>query len=211
MKTIELLKQTEVPPLVEIYADRLSITSYGGLLSGLSLEECLSGRSMPRNRELMRVFRDMELVEHLGSGMRRILNAYDSSIVHISEHFFELRFPMAPDALALIPEGTGAESGAELGQSREQATGQVTPEVARLLRILNGEMSRSELMDILALKDEKHFREAYQQAGIALGLIEMTIPGKPNSRLQKYRLTKAGRSLLEAVAGNQEAVGGVAQ
>jgi predicted HTH transcriptional regulator len=26
---------------------------------------------MPRSRELMRVFRDMELAEHIGSGMRR--------------------------------------------------------------------------------------------------------------------------------------------
>lgn len=50
----------EVPPVVEIYADRISITSYGGLVSGLSLAECMAGRSMPRNRELMRVFRDLD-------------------------------------------------------------------------------------------------------------------------------------------------------
>jgi len=32
---------------------------------------------MPRNRELMLVFRNMELVEQIGSGMSRILNAYE--------------------------------------------------------------------------------------------------------------------------------------
>jgi ATP-dependent DNA helicase RecG len=32
----------------------------------------------------------------------------------------------------------------------------------------------------------------------ALGLIEMTMPEKPNSRLQKYRLTNKGHSLLES-------------
>ena len=55
----------EVAPVIEIYSDRLSITSYGGLIEGLSVEEFFSGRSMPRNRELMRIFRDLNLVEHL--------------------------------------------------------------------------------------------------------------------------------------------------
>lgn len=48
----------------------------------------------------------------------------------------------------------------------------------------------------LGLKDEKHFREPYQQAGIALGMIEMMIPGKLRSKNQKYRITGKGRDLL---------------
>ncbi|MBN2681924.1 MAG: putative DNA binding domain-containing protein [Bacteroidales bacterium] len=83
----------EVPPVVEIYSDRLTITSYGGLIEGLSEEDFFNGRSMPRNREIMRVFRDMELVEHLGSGMGRILKAYDRSIFKISDNFLEIAFP----------------------------------------------------------------------------------------------------------------------
>ncbi len=82
----------EVTPVVEIYADRLTITSYGGLVPGLSKEEFFAGRSMIRNRELMRVYRDMELVEQLGSGMRRILDAYPEDIFHFSENFLEICF-----------------------------------------------------------------------------------------------------------------------
>ncbi len=41
----------------------------------------------------------------------------------------------------------------------------------------------------LGLNDEKHFREHYQQRAVKAGLIELTIPEKPTSRLQKYRLT----------------------
>ncbi len=83
----------EITPVVELYSDRLTITSYGGLVNGLSMEEFFRGRSMPRNRELMRVFRDLELVEHLGSGVHRILKAYDKNIFLISENFFEIAFP----------------------------------------------------------------------------------------------------------------------
>ena len=57
--------------------------------------------------------------------------------------------------------------------------GKVTPEVKRLLAVMNGEMTRGEIQERLELKDEKHFRENYQQVGVKLGLIEITIPDKP--------------------------------
>jgi len=62
-----------------------------------------------------------------------------------------------------------------------------------------GEMTRTELMKALELNDEKHFRQNYQQASIAQGLVVMTIPDKPNSRLQKYRLTDKGRAFLDTL------------
>ena len=59
-------------------------------------------------------------------------------------------------------------------------------------------MTRGEIQERLGLKDEKHFRENYQQVGVKLGLIEMTIPGKPRSSLQKYRLTPKGKAVIDA-------------
>ena len=41
----------------------------------------------------MRVFKDLGFVEQLGSGMSRILKAYDKSIFQISEHFIKAVFP----------------------------------------------------------------------------------------------------------------------
>ena len=77
-----------------------------------------------------------------------------------------------------------------------EVTPEVAPEVKRLLTVLQGEMGRVELMVALGLKDEKHFREHYQQTAINQGLIEMTIPRKPRSRLQKYRITNLGKKML---------------
>ncbi len=83
----------ETPPVVEIFSDRLTITSYGGLPQGLSRENFFRCRSMPRNRELMRVFKDVGLVEHLGSGMGRILQIYDRSVFNFEDDFLIVTFP----------------------------------------------------------------------------------------------------------------------
>lgn len=78
-----------------------------------------------------------------------------------------------------------------------QVTPQVTPQVGQLLRSIQGEMSREELQGALGLQDRKSFRDRYLKPALVEGLIEMTIPGKPNSRLQKYRLTDNGRQWLQ--------------
>ena len=51
-------------------------------------------------------------------------------------------------------------------------------------------MNILEMMELLRLKDKRNFKMNYLQPAIALGLVAMTIPDKPNSRLQRYRLVK---------------------
>ena len=56
-------------------------------------------------------------------------------------------------------------------------------------------MTRKELQDALNLKNSEHFRKHYLLPALESGIIEMTIPDKPTSRMQKYRLTKKGQIL----------------
>lgn len=95
---------TEYPPIFEVFSDRIAITSYGGLIPEQSKDEFFSCCSMPRNRELMRVFRDVELVEQLGSGMTRILRAYDQSVFDIRDRFIRVTLPFSKEALMLDEE-----------------------------------------------------------------------------------------------------------
>jgi len=60
--------------------------------------------------------------------------------------------------------------------------------------LIQGEQSRSELMAAVALKHRNSFIKNYLKPALESGLIEMTIPDKPVSRLQKYRLTERGKS-----------------
>lgn len=84
----------EILPVFEIFSDGIMMTSYGGLIPGQSIDDFFSCSSMPRNRELMRVFKDVGLVEQLGSGMSRILKAYPKDIFEVSEHFIKVVFPI---------------------------------------------------------------------------------------------------------------------
>ena len=77
-------------PVFELFSDRLEITSYGGLIDGMTKEELISGISRPRNREIMRIYKDMELVEQLGSGMNRMLKSYKPDIFKVTPNFFHV-------------------------------------------------------------------------------------------------------------------------
>ena len=59
-------------------------------------------------------------------------------------------------------------------------------------------MSRQELQAMLKLSNREHFRKEYLVPALDAELIERTIPDKPQSRLQKYRLTEKGRKTLSA-------------
>jgi hypothetical protein len=49
----------------------------------------------------------------------------------------------------------------------------------------------------LGLADREHFSKEYLQPAITSGLVAMTIPDKPRSSKQRYRLTALGRTVLE--------------
>lgn len=83
------------------------------------------------------------------------------------------------------------------GQSTPQATPHVAPQVLAMLVRVSGEMTRQELMESLGLKDRKHFSDAYQQPALNGGMLEMTIPDKPQSSKQRYRLTEFGHAIVK--------------
>lgn len=83
----------EVPPKFEIFSDRIEITSAGRLPEGMEKEDFFGGVSNPRNKELMRVFRDVEMVEALGSGMPRVLEKYGRECFEFLPNFIRIVIP----------------------------------------------------------------------------------------------------------------------
>jgi predicted HTH transcriptional regulator len=179
---------------------RIEITSAGSLPDMLSKEEFFEGFSMPRNQEMMRIFKDLDLVEHLGSGIPRILEAYSTDCFRFTENFLRMTFPNAWDLSEEedneMSEGVESNATPEvIDHATPEVTNHVTDHVENLILILNGSMSRTELMERLGLRHNQTFRENYLHPALINNLIEMTLPDKPKSIKQKYRLTPKGKAL----------------
>ena len=58
-------------------------------------------------------------------------------------------------------------------------------------------MTRIELQKTLKMSNKAHFLTEYLRPALEADLIEMTIPDKPQSSKQKYRLTELGREAAE--------------
>ena len=92
------------------------------------------------------------------------------------------------------------------GEVTPQVAGEVSGEVCKLLNILEKEpLGRVAMQSVLKLQSQANFRDRYLVPALETGLIERTIPDKPNSRLQKYRLTNKGRNLITKDAERSEA------
>ena len=83
----------EYSPKFEMFSDKLVISSNGGIQENTSKEEFLQGFSLPKNKELMKVFRDLDLVEQMGTGIIRILESYDKSSFEFFPNFIRVTFP----------------------------------------------------------------------------------------------------------------------
>ncbi|MGD9706959.1 MAG: ATP-binding protein, partial [Candidatus Delongbacteria bacterium] len=84
-------------PLIEIFSDKISVTSFGKLPGQLNENSFYSGFPVPRNRELVRVFKDLGYTGELGSGIDMILESYDSSIFKINDNSLEVVLPFAEE------------------------------------------------------------------------------------------------------------------
>ncbi len=165
-----------------VFTDRVEIISPGHLPDCLTAEQNRTGVSSRRNKVLAEHAANILPYRGMGTGVPRALGAWPR--------------------IDLVDEREANQFRAVVWRvATPQVTGQVTPQVApqvasevlSLLEVMEGDMKRTDIQMALGLKDREHFRAAYLVPAVAGGLIEMTVPDKPNSRLQRYRLTPAGR------------------
>lgn len=102
---VHTLWEREYPPKFEIFSDHIAISSTGGLPLNVSKDDFLRGFSAPTHPELMRVFKDLDLVEQLGTGIIRILKSYSKDVYEFSDNFIRVNFKFkSSESLSNIPK-----------------------------------------------------------------------------------------------------------
>ena len=172
---------------IAIFDDRIEIRSTGRLPSGITVD-MLSGPHLSklRNPLIANTFHRTGAVEIWGRGTNRVIDECKRYGIQTPE-FQEI----SGSTVVTFRAAIGATPQVTL-----QVTPQVTPQVVALLEAARQPRSREELQQAVSLKDWMHFQRAYLEPLLATGWLEMTIPDKPRSRLQRYRLTTAGLAAL---------------
>jgi len=175
---------------VMLFRNRLEVWNPGQLPYHLSIEKLKQPHaSFPANHLLAEPMYLAGYIERMGTGIPDMIKACINAGLKEPELIQQETFSAI---LWRKAEITPQVSGEVAGEPTEQATEQATEQVKRLILVLQKEMSRQDLMQILQLKHNQSFRENYLYPAIVVNMIEMTIPDNPNDPNQKYHLTEKG-------------------
>ncbi|MDF1615675.1 ATP-binding protein [Desulfurivibrio dismutans] len=180
--------------VIKIFDDRIVFTNPGKLYGKLRIEDLQRNDyvSSIRNRLLAEAFFLMGDIERYGTGFVRIreaLSLYPEIEFKVEEigDFFKAELRQIGSVTPPITPHVAPH-----------LTPHVTPHVEKLLLLCDKPAGREELQVDLGIKDRKYFYETYLRPALKTGLLALTIPEKPRSKLQKYQLTEAGRQWLIA-------------
>lgn len=103
---------------ISIYTDRIEFTSIGGLVSGITLKDVTMGISVCRNAKLANVFYRLELIEAYGTGILKIMDAYEGTRlipqIETSDNAFKIILPnLNAKTEQAEPENVGSGNSAE--------------------------------------------------------------------------------------------------
>ncbi|MBI5059903.1 DUF4062 domain-containing protein [candidate division KSB1 bacterium] len=177
---------------VILYADRLEISNPGRLPPTLTVADLRRPhRSLPANPLLADPLYHAGYIEKLGTGIPDMIQRCKVAGVSEPEFIVYNGFTTTIRRTVVAPQVTPQDT---LQVTPQQAP-QVAEEVKRLVLSLQGEMERVKIQEELNLSDRQNFRTLYLLPALEQDYVEMTIPDRPHSKSQKYRLTAKGRAL----------------
>ena len=176
---------------IAVFDDRIEIHSIGGFPTGIRAELLSQEhRSIPRNPLIAGAFHRTGAIEVWGRGTNRVIEAcraYGIAEPRFSEDSGAVTVTFRAEVVAGAPGRD--QAGTKLGLSRDQV---------QVLELTEEPRALPELMAPSGRTNRTKFRDQVLAPLLDAGLVEMTVPDKPRSPKQQYRMTEAGRVALAA-------------
>lgn len=137
----------------------------------------------PKNPTIARLFKEIGLVDELGSGIR---NTYKYSKIYSGAEPIFTEGDVFRTIIPLTMQVSDQATMQATMQATPQATMQTDEEISRLLEYCKIPRTRSEIQKYLKFNNRDHFRKNILNPLIKGGLLKLTIPDKPTSPKQKY-------------------------
>lgn len=200
---------TSAPIRILIFTDRIEIISPGHLPDSLSLDDIRHGKTNRRNPTLAEHAFRLLPYRGMGSGIPRVLEEWPQIelISEVTGNQFTARVQRpAPQWQAKgeqVTEQVEAPVEAPVEASVEAPVALTDTDKKILTALAPQPLSRSLLLQALGYSQPTGNYKAAMSKLLHARLIEPTIPDKPNSRLQQYRLTAQGRQWLQSLEQGQ--------
>lgn len=178
---------------VAIFDDRVEIQSIGRLPAGVSVES-LTGPHLSRLRNplIAAAFHRTGAVEVWGRGTNRVIDECRSYGLEAPE------FREESGAVVVTFRAEIAVIAHEEPRKHQVGTmSALSKHQVEILESCREEKRLVQLMQIIGRADRTKFRNQFIWPLLELGLLELTIPDKPKSHLQRYRTTEAGIDTLK--------------
>ena len=145
----------ENAPHCEIYEDKIIILSYGNPLDYMTEDDFFTGMSKPRNPAIMKIFQDLEYVEHSGRGLPMIVEKYGRGIFQFTRDAMRVFFKF-DKSMEESQAKTTLETTPETTKEKYQKNTRKIPEkYQKILDVLtnNNALGRKELAEKLGEKE----------------------------------------------------------
>jgi ATP-dependent DNA helicase RecG len=180
---------------VAVFDDRIEIHSIGDFPTGIRAELLTQEhRSIPRNPLIAGAFHRTGAIEVWGRGTNRVVEACRA---------YGIADPTFAEASGAVTVTFKVDVVADLGRASSQGGPKsvLSAVQVQVLEVASVPRRLAELMALSGVKNKTRFRDQIVAPLLDAGLIEMTIPAKPRSSKQQYRITEAGHVAL-AIARN---------